>query len=191
VTRAGVAKRLDAGSLASVRSGNTVMSLGDGDRVVAAFDAPDGSEVALVSTTGHALRFGADALTVRGPGAAGVTGMKLRPGATVLAAAAVSYGALVVLITDEGAVKVTEISDVPSRGRGTAGSPTVKLAGFETQIVYGWVGLNRQLAAVVAPQDGIGSPDPVPQRPELEPTRRNGPAKRTAQRILALGEYRF
>ena len=191
VTRAGVAKRLDAGSLASVRSGNTVMSLGDGDRVVAAFDAPDGSEVALVSTTGHALRFGADALTVRGPGAAGVTGMKLRPGATVLAAAAVSYGALVVLITDEGAAKVTEISDVPSRGRGTSGSPTVKLTGFETKIVYGWVGLNRQLAAVVAPPDGIGSPDPVPQRPELEPTRRNGPAKRAAQRILTLGEYRF
>ncbi|MDE0499330.1 MAG: hypothetical protein OXH86_18485, partial [Acidimicrobiaceae bacterium] len=191
VTRAGVAKRLDAGSLVSVRSGNTVISLGDGDRVVAAFDAPDGSEIALVSTTGHALRFGADGLTVRGPGAAGVTGMKLRPGAAVLAAAAVSYGALVVLVTDEGATKVTEISDVPSRGRGTAGSPTVKLAGFETQIVYGWVGLNRQLAAVVAPHDGTGSPDPVPQRPDLSPTRRNGPAQRAAQRILALGEYRF
>ena len=67
----------------------------------------------------------------------------------------------------------------------------MKLAGFETQIVYGWVGLNRQLAAVVAPHDDAGSPDPVPQRPEISPTRRNGPAKRTAQRILALGEYRF
>ena len=191
VTRAGTAKRLDAGSLVSVRSGNTVITLDDGDRVVAAFDAPDGSEVALVSTTGHVLRFGADALTVRGHGAAGVTGIKLQPGSAVVAAGTVSFGALVVLVADEGAVKVTELSDIPSRGRGTAGSPTVKLAGFETQIVYGWVGLNRQVAAIVAPHDDIGSPDPVPQRPELAPTRRNGPAQRIAERILTLGEYRF
>ena len=191
VTRAGVAKRLDAGSLASVRSGNTVISLGDGDRVVAAFGAPDGSELALVSTTGHVLRFGAEALTVRGHGAAGVAGIKLRAGSTVVAAGSVSFGAVVVLVTDEGAVKVTEISDIPSRGRGTAGSPTVQLAGFETQVAYGWVGLNRQVAAIVAPHDDIGSPDPVPQRPDLSPTRRNGQAKHIAERILALGEYRF
>ena len=191
VTREGIAKRLDAGSLASVRSGNTVISLGDGDRVVAAFGAPDGSELALVSTTGHVLRFEADALTVRGHGAAGVAGIKLRAGSTVVAAGSVSFGAVVVLVTDEGAVKVTEISDIPSRGRGTAGSPTVKLAGFETQVAYGWVGLNRQVAAIVAPHDDIGSPDPVPQRPDLSPTRRNGQAKHIAERILALGEYRF
>ncbi len=191
VTRSGVAKRLDPAALGSVRSGNTVISLTDGDRVVAAFDAPDGSEVALIASTGHVLRFGADALTVRGHGAAGVTGMKLRPGSTVVAAGAVSFGALVVLVTDEGTVKVTEISDVPSRGRGTAGSPTVRLAGFETQVTYGWVGLHRQLAAVVAPHDDIGSPDPAPARPELSATKRNGPARTTDQRILALGEYRF
>ena len=191
VTRAGVAKRLDPAALGSVRNGNTVISLTDGDRVIAAFDAPDGSEMALAATSGHVLRFGADALTVRGRGAAGVTGMKLRPGAAVVAAGAVSFGAFVVLVTDEGTVKVTEISDIPSRGRGTAGSPTVRLGGFETQIVYGWVGLHRQIAAVVAPHDDIGSPDPVPSKPELSPTRRNGPARTTAQRILALGEYRF
>ena len=108
-----------------------------------------------------------------------------------MAAGSVSFGAVVVLVTDEGAVKVTEISDIPSRGRGTAGSPTVKLAGFETQVAYGWVGLNRQVAAIVAPHDDIGSPDPVPQRPDLSPTRRNGQAKHIAERILALGEYRF
>ena len=191
VTRAGIAKRLDAGALVSVRSGNTVISLAEGDRVIAAFSAPDGSEMALMSTSGHVLRFGAEALTVRGHGAAGVIGMKLRPGATVVAAGAVSYGALVVLVTDEGTVKVTEISDIPTRGRGTAGSPSVRLGGFETQVVYGWVGLNRQIAAIVAAHDDIGSPEPVPQRPELEATRRNGPARMIAQRILALGEYRF
>ncbi|WP_419923233.1 DNA gyrase/topoisomerase IV subunit A [Candidatus Poriferisodalis sp.] len=191
ITRAGIAKRLDSAALGSIRSGNSVISLGDGDRVVAAFEAPDGGEIALVASTGHVLRFAVDSVTVRGPGAAGVTGIKLRPGATVLAAGSIAFGTLVAQVTDEGALKVTEMSDVPSRGRNTSGSPTVRLSGFETQVAYAWVGVNRQVAAITAPQGDISSPDPTPVRPQLDSTRRNGAARGAQTRIVTLGEYRF
>ena len=191
ITRGGTAKRLDAAALGSIRSGNTVISLSEGDRVVAAFAAPDGGEIAMVASTGHVLRFAADSVATRGPNAAGVAGMKLRPGATVLAAGPIAFGTLVAKVTDEGALKVTEMSDVPSRGRGTAGSPTVRLSGFETQVAYAWVGVNRQVAAITAPQGDISSPEPTPARPQLESTRRNGAARGAQTRIVALGEYRF
>ena len=191
VTRSGTAKRIDTGELLGRRGGTAAMSLGDRDRLVAAFAAPDGAELAVVSSTGHVLRTACDGFAPKGIGAGGVSAMKLAPGATVLAAAPVAFGTLAVTVTDEGTLKVTDMSEVPARGRATAGSPVVKFGGFETCVAYAWVGADRQTAAIVAAGDDPKQLDPTPVRPDLTPTKRNLRARRTRQRIVAIGQDRF
>ncbi|MCY3948197.1 MAG: DNA topoisomerase 4 subunit A [Acidimicrobiaceae bacterium] len=191
VTRSGTGKRVDAAELLARRDGASAMTLRDRDRLVAAFEAPDGSELAVVSSTGHVLRTACDAFAPKGPNAGGVNAMKLAAGATVLTAAQVAFGSLVAAVTDEGTLKVTDMSEVPAQGRGTAGSPTVRFGGFETCVAYAWVGVDRQIAAIVAADGDPKRPDPTPVRPELVPTKRNLRARRAGPRIVALGQDRF
>ncbi len=191
VTRSGTAKRIGIGELLGRRDGTAAMSLGDRDRLVAAFVAPDGAEMAIISSTGHVLRTSCDLFAPKGIGAGGVSAMKLAPGATVLAAAPVAFGTLAVTVTDEGTLKVTDMSEVPARGRATAGSPVVKFGGFENCVAYAWVGTDRQTAAIVAAADDPKRFDPTPIRPNLIPTKRNLRARRGGQRIVAIGQDRF
>ena len=191
VTRSGVAKRIDAADLAARRVGAEVMTLRDRDRIVSAFAAPDGSEMAIAASTGHVLRTACDGFGVKGPGAGGVGAMKLAAGATVLTAAPVAYGTLAVMVTDEGTLKVTDLAEIPARGRNSAGSPAVRFGGFETCVAYAWVGVNRQLAAIVAIDDDPKRAHPTPVRPALTLTKRNLRARRTGPRILAIGQDRF
>ena len=191
VTRSGTGKRVDAAELLARRDGASAMALRDRDRLVAAFEAPDGSELAVVSSSGHVLRTACDAFAPKGPNAGGVNAMKLAAGATVLTAAQVAFGSLVAAVTDEGTLKVTDMSEVPTQGRGTAGSPTVRFGGFETCVAYAWVGVNRQIAAIVAADGDPKRLDPTPVRPELAPTKRNLRARRAGARIVALGQDRF
>ncbi|MCY3893004.1 MAG: DNA topoisomerase 4 subunit A [Acidimicrobiaceae bacterium] len=197
VTRDGTAKRVDTAELLARRDGAVAISLRDRDRIVAAFSAPDGTEMAMVSSTGHVLRTVSDGFAVKGPNAGGVSAMKLAPGATLLTAAPVAFSTLVVLVTDAGTVKVTDISEVPAQGRDTAGSPTVKLVGaaklggFETCVSYAWIGVDRHVAAIVAPHDEPKRAHPTPVRPELTPTKRNLRPQRSGERIIAIGQDRF
>ena len=191
VTRSGTAKRVYPADLLSRRDGASAMTLHDRDRLAAAFGAPDGTEMALVSSTGHVLRTACEAFALRGPNAGGVNAMRLAAGATVLTGAQVAFGSLAVAVTDEGTLKVTAMSQVPSQRRGTAGSPTVRFGGFETCVAYAWIGVDRQIAAIVAAGDDPKRLDPTPVRPELAPTKRNLRARRAGPRIVALGQDRF
>ncbi|WP_419839129.1 DNA gyrase/topoisomerase IV subunit A [Candidatus Poriferisodalis sp.] len=191
VARSGTAKRVDAAELLARRDGASAMTLRDRDRLVAAFEAPDGAEMALVSSTGHVLRTACEGFAPKGPNAGGVNAMKLAGGATVLTAAQVAFGSLVVVVTDEGTLKVTSMSEVPAQRRDTAGSPTVRFGGFETCVGYAWVGVDRQIAAIVANDDAAKRVDPTPVRPELAPTKRYLRARRAGPRIVALGQDRF
>lgn len=191
VTRDGVAKRIDASGLQSTRSGNPIINLKESDRVVAAFVAPDDAEFAMVASDGQVLRTAAGGVSVQGPGAGGVAGMKLKAGVTIAAAGPVEFGSVVVVVTDEGTAKITDLAEIPAKGRATGGVRVVKLKGFETTLTYGWIGKNSQLGAIVADDADPKRPDPAPVELNLEPTRRDGPAVDLGHRIMALGEYRF
>ena len=96
-----------------------------------------------------------------------------------------------VVITDEGTIKVTDVAEIPSKGRATGGVRVVRFKGFETNVAYAWVGRNRQLAAIVADPSDIKKTDPTPVPVTLEATRRDGSAVDFGHRILALGEDRL
>ena len=191
VTRNGVAKRLDADSLRSLRSGSSSINLKGDDRLASAFRASDDTEIVIVASDGQALRTASTGISLQGPGAGGVAGIKLKPGSRVLAAGPVDFGTVVVLVSDEGAVKVTEAAEVPTKGRATGGVRTVKWRDFETTATFAWVGRGQQLAAVVTAPDDDKKLEPVPEPLSLEPTRRDSQTVALEYRVALVGEYRF
>lgn len=206
VTRSGRAKRVARAALSGRRGSGMLMNLAEGDAVVAAFDAPDGTDVVIVASDGRALRTPANGINEQGPAAGGVVAMKLVGGATVVAAAPAEFGTLAVLVTDAGAVKTTDVSELKTFGRATRGVPALKLDGEPARppatVLSAWIGRGQSPAAVVAAGAGR-SVDPRPRRLTLRPTPRSEPAETVhepaagadpgpaALRVLEVGEYRF
>ena len=190
ITRGGVAKRVSPDTVTGTRIGNPVIGLRKDDRLVAAFEASDDTEVGIIASDAQMLRTRASNISTQGAGAGGVAGMKLKPGAHVVAAGPFEFGTQIVAVTDEGTTKVTEGSEIPTKGRATGGVRLLRFKGFETAVVYAWMGKDQALAAIVADTADPSRADPTPRPITLAPTRRDGGAVDLGFRILALGEYR-
>ena len=190
-TRKGIAKRLDAKAIGRLRSGSGVINLKSDDRVVVGFAASDDSEIVMVASDGQALRTPATGISIQGPAAAGVAGMKLKAGSTLVAAGLVEFGTVVLLVSDDGGVKVTDVAEVPAKGRATGGVRTVKWRNFETTAAFAWVGRNQQMAAVVLEEGDPKKTNPTPIPLNLETSRRDGTTTDLGSRVLLVGEYRF
>ena len=137
------------------------------------------------------LRTASKGISLQGPGAGGVAGMKLKPGSRVLAAGPVDFGTFVVLVSDEGAVKVTDAAEVPTKGRATGGVRTVRWRDFETTATFAWVGRGQQLAAVARVAGDDKKLEPVPEPLSLDPTKRDSQTVALDYRVALVGEYRF
>lgn len=109
-----------------------VIALKDGDRVVGAGPAPDGTELVFVTSQAQLLRFGADLVRPHGRSAGGMAGIKLTAGARVVSFGVVAPDADNVVVTiagasgaipgtDAGSIKVTPFAEYPGKGRATGG----------------------------------------------------------------------
>lgn len=157
ITAGGVIKRVDATQL-DPRRPQPIISLREGDRVVAAFCAPDDADAVLVTSDARVLRTPLVKIRPQGRSAGGVAGIRLSEGAEVIAAGpAHSTGDLVVTVSDAGLVKSTPAVDYPQKGRGGGGVAERRMRRAETRLV----------AAVVdsVPVVGVsstGRPTPLP-----------------------------
>ena len=190
VTAQGMAKRVDRSTLAELRSGRPVIKLASDDRVVAAFAASEDQEVVLVASDAQALRTPVAAISVQGPAARGVAGIKLKGKARVVGAGPADGATTVVTVTDGGTAKATATDEIPSKGRGTGG---VRITRFrdETRLDFAWVGPMDRTMCVVGQADSATKPDNVPQALKLRATRRDGASVATERRILAIGSLRW
>ncbi len=198
VTAGGMVKRVDRGVLADVKTGRPIIKLEAKDRVIAAFPAAEDQEVVLVASDAQALRTPVSAISIQGPGAKGVSGMKLRGQARVVGAGPAptdgSDGAgtvfAAITVTDRGTAKVTATSEIPSKGRGTGG---VRITRFkdENRIDFAWVGPLERTMAVVGQADAATKPDGTPQALTMRPSRRDGVSSATERRILSVGSLRW
>ncbi len=203
VTLRGQIKRTERSALSSRRRVSSLINLSDGDKVMAAFDAPDDTDLVMIASDGQVLRTEARAIPVRGHGAMPVAGMKLKGDAVVVAAGLAAFGARAVLITDAGAIKITDLSDLKSFGRGAGGVTAIKLRGDQTKppenaVLGAWIGRAESVVALVSPG---GSAEPANLHP-LELLHATTAPKKPASelkdeesdallRVLAVGEYRF
>lgn len=179
VTDLGVVKRLmpDPG-----KSGVSLITLADGDSVVAAVPCADSDMVSIVTSDGQFLRFSAEKVRPQGRTAAGMLGIRLGAEARVVAAAALSpdSDAYLSLATDSGAYKRTPVAEYPTKGRATSGVRCVRFLSTESSVLTAAFGsdvvpLNSRL-------------DPAGALPP--PARRDGSATRLDHPVAALASPR-
>ena len=147
-------------------------------------------DVVLVASDGQVLRTPVDGISVQGRGAAGVAGMKLRPGATVVGAAVILGEDVLITVTDDGGVKATPVSELDAKGRGGVGVRATRL-GDGTTLTLAHVGPPMGLLAIMAADDDPKKPDPNPVPLVLEPTRRDLVSAPSERQILAIGPARW
>ncbi|MGN6724226.1 MAG: DNA gyrase subunit A, partial [Marmoricola sp.] len=187
-TRQGVIKRVNPEVLSN-RDEWDVISLKDGDSGVAATQLRTGEEtIALVTSDAQLLHFSASLVRPQGRSGGGMAGIKLAADASVISMGAVgTEDAVVVTVagsadalpgTDAGSVKVTPLSEYPSKGRATGGVRCMRFLKGEDQLQFAWVGPAPAIAAAAN-----GSPVDLPA---LDP-RRDGSGTPLAQAIAACG----
>ncbi|WP_106818912.1 DNA gyrase/topoisomerase IV subunit A [Janibacter massiliensis] len=161
-TAHGVVKRVAPEAPPARATDWPVITLKDGDQVVGAVDLPaDDVELVLVASDGQLLHFPASAVRPQGRSAGGVAGIKLGPGARVVAFAAVSPAEENVAVTiagsrdalpgtEAGSIKVTPFSEYPGKGRATGGVRAHRFRAGEDVLRLAWVGPAHARAATSA-----------------------------------------
>ena len=98
-TAQGTVKRVATSELAPGKHEAEIIALKPGDRVIGAGLAPDDVELVFVTSDAQLLRFGADAVRPQGRAAGGMAGIRLSPGAEVIAFAPVAGDERTVVVT--------------------------------------------------------------------------------------------
>lgn len=195
VTTSGVAKRLTVDEVLATKPGRTIISLKNSARVVAVFVAPDECDLIMVASDGQVLRTAAEAVSVQGRGAGGVSGMKLRSGSLVVGAGAVPVSSsapnlMVIVATSASGLKATAVSEIPAKGRGTQGVRLVKMATGQSVTVAeisSGVGLLAQMSADGDPRKIDLHPVPL----WVDPTRRDLVAATSERQIRVISTGRW
>lgn len=192
VTANGVVKRLTLGEVLSTRSSATVISLKGADRVVAAFRAPLGVDIAMVASDGQVLRTPVDGINDQGRGAGGVAGMRLLSGAKVVGADVLLGDGVALTVTSGGGVKATPYGDLLAKGRGGQGVRIARLADGET-VTGTWFGpaAMTDVYALMADYDDPRKLDPNPVAFNIEASSRDLVPNRTERQIMVVGDARW
>ncbi|MDO4259893.1 MAG: DNA topoisomerase IV subunit A [Actinomycetaceae bacterium] len=181
-TARGVVKRLKPDVLQ--RDTWEVISLDDGDSVVALLPCPDEADIVFVTSDAHLLRTPAAKVRPQGRTAGGMAGMKVADGARVIAfhvITSVEESVVVTVAAAAGALpgtgqttmKVTPFELYPAKGRGGQGVRAQRFLRGEDRLDCAWVGPRpvRASTADGAPvelpsedprRDGSGSPISLP-----------------------------
>jgi DNA gyrase subunit A len=198
-TANGVVKRVSA-DYPQNASDFEVIALKEGDRVVGAVQLEsDDQDLVFVTSDAQLLRFGAGAVRPQGRAAAGMTGIRLAPRASVVWFGALTPGngadestrpgAEPVVVTVAGSagalpgtspasVKVTPYAEFPAKGRATGGVRCHRFLKGEDVLVLAWAGPGPARGATAA---GTPVSLPPPQG------RRDGSGERIRHPLAAVG----
>ncbi|MDO8513971.1 MAG: DNA gyrase subunit A [bacterium] len=146
-TRNGTVKRIAAKSFYEVRrSGLIAIGLDKGDALISAQFVYTGDDAVLVTSKGQAIRFAAKQVREMGRQAAGVRGMKLRSGDSIVGAGIVPKGAKdaqLLVLSSTGYGKKTKLTEYKTQGRGGSGIKTMSITPKTKQLVGAAVVLAR------------------------------------------------
>ncbi len=148
VTEEGVVKKVEAKNFADVRrSGIIAISLKGKDKLVSAHLSGDGDSVSIVTSKGQSIRFDEADVRAMGRTAAGVRGMSVRKGDTVVSAEvvpAVAKNASLLIIMSKGYGKQTDLSEYKVQGRGGSGIKTADVTAKTGEIIGAKVLIGRE-----------------------------------------------
>jgi DNA gyrase subunit A len=135
-TKLGEVKKTSLKNFANVRrDGLNAMDLEPGDELVSAKLASDEDEAILVTARGQALRFQIKALRSASRLSGGVRGIKLSSDDRVVAMEIVKRGEALLVVSEFGFGKRTDVDEYPRHGRGGQGVITFKTTPKTGQLV--------------------------------------------------------
>ena len=165
-TKGGTVKRTAAESFFEVRrSGLIAIGLDKGDSLITAQFVYEGDDAVLVTAKGQSIRFAVKDVRQMGRQAAGVRGMKLGSGDSIVGAGVVPKGmkdAELLVLSSTGYGKKTKLSEYKTQGRGGSGIKTMSITPKTKQLVGGAVltGKGGELVAMSKKSQRIGrNPD--------------------------------
>ena len=142
-TKSGTVKRTAAESFFEVRrSGLIAIGLDKGDSLITAQFVYEGDDAVLVTAKGQSIRFAVKDVRQMGRQAAGVRGMKLGSGDSIVGAGVVPKGmkdAELLVLSSTGYGKKTKLSEYKTQGRGGSGIKTMSITPKTKQLVGGAV----------------------------------------------------
>ncbi len=131
ITREGVTKKVDAQSFFDVRrSGILAIKLNDDDKLISASFVDKSDDLIVVTSEGQSIRFKEDDIREMGRGAAGVRGVKLDKGDSVIAALPIKKEMEknnLMVFTENGFGKQTPLEEYKTQKRGGSGIKTAKV----------------------------------------------------------------
>lgn len=128
VTQNGIVKKTNLNEFSrSMRRGKIALTIREGDEIISAVMTTGQNDIMLFSSNGMANRFNETNVRPMGRGAAGVKGMTLNPGDTVVGVVVVDETTTTILsVTENGFGKRTSVEDYPVRNRGGKGVFTIR-----------------------------------------------------------------
>ncbi|MGH9177405.1 MAG: DNA gyrase subunit A [Acidimicrobiales bacterium] len=133
----------------SRRDGFIAINLKDGDELVRVIRTGGENDVFMVSRHGQTIRFSETEVRPTGRAAQGVIGMRLREGDEVVSCDVFRDDVAILLITDAGFGKRTQLDKFPRKGRGTMGVKGIKLTARRGYVVAAFmVGLEDEIMLV-------------------------------------------
>ncbi len=138
-TRNGTVKRVAASQFHEVRrSGLIAIGLDKGDALISAQFVYAGDDAVLATSKGQAIRFAVKDVREMGRQAAGVRGMKLGSGDSIVGSGIVPKGAKdaeLLVLSSTGYGKKTKLSEYKTQGRGGSGIKTMSITAKTKQLV--------------------------------------------------------
>ena len=127
-TRTGRVERVHLSAIASIRpSGLIMMKLDKDDELVSVRLAKEGDDVVIVTEGGMSIRFPVSEVTVHNRGAAGVRGIRFKPGDRVVAMDVGGPDSRLLVVSKQGFGKLTPMSRYTRQRRGGQGLITFKV----------------------------------------------------------------
>ena len=189
ITKKGTVKRIETTPLLAASSGTPVIKLDRNDRVATAFVVKDDQAFCVVTSDGYVTRIPSGDVGKRSLATAGVAGMSVRPGATVVAANAAGDDDVITVATDQKGYSTIAVDDIPMRGRGSKGVKLVSLKPGE-KIMSAVVGPPRGLAIQYVSEERPDGIDTKPQQLDVEPRPRAGALLRSDRGIHLIAQGR-
>lgn len=148
-TKNGTVKKTSASAFKEVRrSGLIAITLDKGDSLITAQFIRNGDDAVIVTSKGQSIRFSSDDVREMGRTAAGVRGIKLGTGDSLVGAGVIPKGvkdAELLVLSSTGYGKKTKLSEYKVQGRGGSGVKTMSITPKTKQLVG---------ATVIIRQDG-------------------------------------
>ena len=164
----------------SRRDGLIALKLRPKDELVRVIETGGTDDVFIVSRGGQTIRFSEKQVRPMGRSAAGVRGMRLRAGDEVVSVDVAKDDASILLVTESGYGKRTQLSNFSRKGRGGMGMIGIKLTGKKGRVVAAFmVGLDDEIVVVSSAGTTIRTP--------VKEISSQGRAA-TGVRVMSLGE---